>query len=56
MMITRREAAQVLHVSVQTIDDMRRDGRLPRTFKIGRIVRIHPGDVQNVLAGYRQAA
>ena len=44
-LVTRREAADLLRVSIRTIDRMIIDGQL-RPVRIGRLVRIHASDLR----------
>lgn len=51
-LLTRRELAQLVRLSVRTIDEHVARGNL-RPVRIGRAVRFTPGEVRRWLAGYQ---
>jgi excisionase family DNA binding protein len=48
-LMTTRQAAQYLKISPKTLEKMRLEGGGPRYFKIGRVVRYSPDELEKFL-------
>lgn len=48
-MLTQRKAAEAMGVSLRTVQKWQHDGILPVSHLPGRIVRIHPGHVAELI-------
>lgn len=50
ILIRERDAAHLLDMSVAALRKWRREGRGPRYFKVGKLVRYRAGDIESFIA------
>ena len=53
-LLTKKQVAEMLGMSAKTIDRRIRNGELP-VIRDGRIIRVHPDDLERYLAAHRSA-